>query len=713
MKPEQAWRMALGQLQMEMPKAAFDTWVRDAELVSYEDGTFIVGLPDAYARDWLDSRLSSTVSRLLTGIMNRPVEVHFIVWESADASDAEYESSGDVEDQQLKVRVAHQSLRDALTEPHKVVVIPGYFRRWVPFLGPTLSWIVVAFRQVMYLGTHHKARTNLAFRTSPQQVARWAGIARNTLWRNLKDHRLRWFLKQPNPDKHVYEFIATMPLTPGDAEQLQDFLVNAGAQSDPITALQTALNTPVSQIWPNPLPTPKDNHLEMEPRPRSVQNVVLDACGTVKASQFKRVAELADQLAAYLLPPNNVIIVSHYFLLNWVKQLGAAPAWLVTLLRDQCYISKDEIRNTVWVHGGDPEIAQMLGLCRPKTISEWLTPLEDSRFERPLRPPPAPQGSNAREERTQRRELKRCQVRHFVERIHYLDQSENTAWQFKVNLVEPLIPENQAEYDRAMALIEAFLATGNLDLLREMLASGGANGTNEGAFGTDGGANGTSSPEVAARLRQVAARMEQTEGAFGTDGGANGTDCGRVWNALSSLNLLKAPMLNLLQHLENISTSTSTSTESNVENIKSERLVLVGDLLENWNLRSLLSTSQLHPVTRKKLAEWEIDSWILVSHMLYAHSRNASNVQSPMAIVGSALMNDPQNGFGGHYDVLAQLPPRELAGLIKRAHDFAIQYPSDYYHNWQSGNQAWDIAMEKTGAEQLRSLAVRLGVAEA
>ena len=82
MKAEQAWRAALGQLQMEMPKAAFDTWVRDAELISYEDGSFIIGVQNAYARDWLDSRLSSTITRLLTGMMNRSVEIRFIVWQN-------------------------------------------------------------------------------------------------------------------------------------------------------------------------------------------------------------------------------------------------------------------------------------------------------------------------------------------------------------------------------------------------------------------------------------------------------------------------------------------------------------------------------------------------------------------------------------------------------------------------------------------------------
>ena len=82
MDAEQAWQAALGQLQMEMPKASFDTWVRDTRIASYEDGLFTVSVRNAYARDWLESRLSSTVTRLLMGIMNRSVEVDFVVYSS-------------------------------------------------------------------------------------------------------------------------------------------------------------------------------------------------------------------------------------------------------------------------------------------------------------------------------------------------------------------------------------------------------------------------------------------------------------------------------------------------------------------------------------------------------------------------------------------------------------------------------------------------------
>jgi chromosomal replication initiator protein len=79
MNAEQAWQSVLGQLQMEMPRASFDTWVRDTKPVSYQDGTLTVGVSNAYARDWLENRLASTVNRLLVGILNSTVDVDFVV----------------------------------------------------------------------------------------------------------------------------------------------------------------------------------------------------------------------------------------------------------------------------------------------------------------------------------------------------------------------------------------------------------------------------------------------------------------------------------------------------------------------------------------------------------------------------------------------------------------------------------------------------------
>lgn len=100
MNADQAWRAAMGQLQMEMPKATFDTWVRDTEVVAYEDGKFIIGVHNPYARDWLEGRLCSTATRLLTGLMNRTVEVSFIVWqaesETVEAGEKPIDETADI-----------------------------------------------------------------------------------------------------------------------------------------------------------------------------------------------------------------------------------------------------------------------------------------------------------------------------------------------------------------------------------------------------------------------------------------------------------------------------------------------------------------------------------------------------------------------------------------------------------------------------------------
>ena len=68
MNAEHAWQSVLGQLQMEMPRASFDTWVRDTKPVSYDAGIMTVAVRNAYARDWLDSRLMPETPAMLAAL---------------------------------------------------------------------------------------------------------------------------------------------------------------------------------------------------------------------------------------------------------------------------------------------------------------------------------------------------------------------------------------------------------------------------------------------------------------------------------------------------------------------------------------------------------------------------------------------------------------------------------------------------------------------
>ncbi len=110
MNAEQAWQSVLGQLQMEMPKASFNTWVRDTHPLTYEGGTLTVGVPNAYARDWLESRLASTVSRLLVGILNSNVAINFVVAQQEQAEAVETEAAAPLQGEASESRPRNPSL---------------------------------------------------------------------------------------------------------------------------------------------------------------------------------------------------------------------------------------------------------------------------------------------------------------------------------------------------------------------------------------------------------------------------------------------------------------------------------------------------------------------------------------------------------------------------------------------------------------------------
>jgi chromosomal replication initiator protein len=111
MDAQSAWQAAVGQLQIEMSKASFETWVRSAELVKYDQGTFTVGVQNAFARDWLEKRLTSTVVRLLDGLMEGPQKVEFIVY--------------------------HKDYQESVSEP--VAAAPAQISFTTPILAPTTN----------------------------------------------------------------------------------------------------------------------------------------------------------------------------------------------------------------------------------------------------------------------------------------------------------------------------------------------------------------------------------------------------------------------------------------------------------------------------------------------------------------------------------------------------------------------------------------------
>jgi chromosomal replication initiator protein len=75
---KELWRAALGELQLAMPKANYDTWFKETYVVSEEDDVFCIGVPNAFAREWLENKYRGQVRSSLQRLVGRTVDVRFI-----------------------------------------------------------------------------------------------------------------------------------------------------------------------------------------------------------------------------------------------------------------------------------------------------------------------------------------------------------------------------------------------------------------------------------------------------------------------------------------------------------------------------------------------------------------------------------------------------------------------------------------------------------
>jgi hypothetical protein len=76
---QQVWRRALHELEMQMTRVTFDTWLRGSQAVGVRENGVVVQVRDGYAVEWLQTRLLVAIRRTLAGIAGQQLEVYFEV----------------------------------------------------------------------------------------------------------------------------------------------------------------------------------------------------------------------------------------------------------------------------------------------------------------------------------------------------------------------------------------------------------------------------------------------------------------------------------------------------------------------------------------------------------------------------------------------------------------------------------------------------------
>ncbi|HEY7600479.1 MAG TPA: chromosomal replication initiator protein DnaA, partial [Candidatus Limnocylindrales bacterium] len=87
MDARQVWRAALGELQVSLSPANFETWLKETALVAVSDNRFRVAVPNGFAKDWLETRYRSLISQTLARVVGYSVQVDFEVQEGLVVDD--------------------------------------------------------------------------------------------------------------------------------------------------------------------------------------------------------------------------------------------------------------------------------------------------------------------------------------------------------------------------------------------------------------------------------------------------------------------------------------------------------------------------------------------------------------------------------------------------------------------------------------------------
>ncbi|MCX8006579.1 MAG: chromosomal replication initiator protein DnaA [Coriobacteriia bacterium] len=85
MDPAAVWSDALDIVRSELNTPTFKTWFEHTALVGCSDSTFVIGVPNEFARDWLESRYSGLLQAALSQVSGGEARVVFEVVDAASA----------------------------------------------------------------------------------------------------------------------------------------------------------------------------------------------------------------------------------------------------------------------------------------------------------------------------------------------------------------------------------------------------------------------------------------------------------------------------------------------------------------------------------------------------------------------------------------------------------------------------------------------------
>jgi hypothetical protein len=221
MKEAELWQAILGELQGQMTRDTFNTWVKPTQFAAFDNGTLTVRVENDFVKEWLSTRLRDKIEGTATSVIGKPTTIEFIIG-------------------LVRAHKQAASIQVASSEPYVSVELVEYdptkrgfvqtsnyaIRFWMPYLGvgPFSLWL--ALRSFAYDSSKvtWPSIATLAGITTGGDRQRIIGRKKRGEWtpgylEQLEQERIVWYKRTGN--NYKYRVLNSLPLlTPDQVKQL-------------------------------------------------------------------------------------------------------------------------------------------------------------------------------------------------------------------------------------------------------------------------------------------------------------------------------------------------------------------------------------------------------------------------------------------------------------------------------------------------------------
>ncbi len=320
----------------------------------------------------------------------------------------------------VRVEIAAANVTDAILKPDSIAAVPSYLLRFVPYVGSSAVLIATALRQAFYRASREHGADQLYPRQDDkvtinvQSLLKTLGnvFSRAKFFRIFQQGDMDWFVQRAEPKHRVANgriqrepntyLYRGLVLTPGDAQDLYEWLLAEGLSFDPLAVLSKAITISRDQILAFPYRLPSTQETTLFTEPANVHQVVSRALAP--KTMDPTLAGLCDRLASHLIRPESFLAIPWYWFQRVLPELGDDLGVLYLMCKNCCYVdwARGKDRNTFWVPGGLPTLQ---GWIRSETLPKRIPLAKPSKRGRPKATEINPDSAYTRQWRQVNRDL--------------------------------------------------------------------------------------------------------------------------------------------------------------------------------------------------------------------------------------------------------------------------------------------------------------------